>query len=74
MSNVLEDSLVIGISKYQTELAILYSEYYEFLRSKGYRCIEVNKEVYRIHPDYYSQWLETKNFQGFPTGAVIEDH
>ena len=58
---MLEDSLVVGISHYQAELSNLYTEYYEFLRSKGYRSIEVNKEVYCIHPDYYSQWLETRS-------------
>lgn len=66
-----DDDLISGICGYQFKISMLYVEYGEFLRSKGYKCEQIGKLIYRIHPDYYDKWLETRQ-EGLPLGAVIQ--
>ena len=71
-NNLEDDDLISGICDYQFKLSMLHGEYSEFLRSKGYKCEQIGKLIYRIHPDYYDKWLETRSYKGMPTGAVVQ--
>ena len=68
----LDEDLVVGICDHQYRLSMVHGEYSDFLRSKGYKCEQINGLVYHIHPDYYDQWIKTRSYNGMPTGAVIQ--
>ena len=68
----LDEDLVVGICEHQYKLSMIHQEYSEFLRQRGYKCEQIGRLVYRIHPDYYDQWIKTRNYEGMPTGAIIQ--